>query len=92
MNPKDCLPNLIPDIDRDIGMNLKRNAFISYDQTRILLLLREGYTNQKISMELGISSNTVKYHLKKIYKKFGVANRVEAINKFNEININNLNP
>jgi len=29
----------------------------------------------------------VKYHLKRIYKKLHVQNRVEAINKFNSINL-----
>jgi ATP/maltotriose-dependent transcriptional regulator MalT len=51
----------------------------------ILELLKKGLSNEKISGETGITVNTVKFHLKKIYKKLHVINRVQAINKYNEI-------
>lgn len=60
---------------------------ITNRETGILLLMKQGFSNQKISRETGISINTVKYHLKRIYKKLHVQNRVEAINKFNAINL-----
>jgi DNA-binding NarL/FixJ family response regulator len=50
-----------------------------------LLLLKQGLSNKNISFKVGLSENTVKYHLKNIYKKLGAKNRVDAINKFNEI-------
>ena len=54
-------------------------------ESRILLFLKEGLSNKNISFKVGLSENTVKYHLKNIYKKLGAKNRIEAINKFNEL-------
>ncbi len=47
-------------------------------ELKILELLEGGYTNKQISSELSISLNTVKFHLKNIYGKMGVANRTQA--------------
>ena len=66
-------------------MKKNRTPEISPYETRVLLLLRKGYTNRKIGLELGTSANTVKYHLKNIYRKLGVCNRVEAINNYSEL-------
>ena len=61
---------------------------ISRSEMIIMNLVKQGLTNQKISSELEISVNTVKYHLKNLYKKFGVSNRVEVINRYNELTQN----
>ena len=58
---------------------------ISRREKRVLDLLMKGLTNEGISRELGTSVNTVKYHLKRIYSKLGVRNRVEAIMKISHI-------
>ena len=58
---------------------------ITARESVILVLLKKGFSNQKISGETGLSVNTVKFHLKRIYKKLNASNRVEAINKFNEV-------
>jgi DNA-binding NarL/FixJ family response regulator len=34
--------------------------------------------NTEIAMQLGISENTIRYHLKNIYSKIDVTNRTEA--------------
>jgi len=64
---------------------LKNQLNITPNENQILLLLKQGLSNKNISNQVGLSVNTIKYHLKKIYKKLGAKNRVDAINKFNEI-------
>ena len=54
-------------------------------EEKIMLLLKGGLTNRSIATVLDKSPDTIKYHLKKIYKKVGAGNRIEAINKFNEL-------
>jgi LuxR family maltose regulon positive regulatory protein len=46
----------------------------------MLLLLVNGITNREIAEQLFVSENTVKFHLKNIYSKLGVGNRLQAIN------------
>ncbi|NNE54599.1 MAG: tetratricopeptide repeat protein, partial [Flavobacteriales bacterium] len=46
----------------------------------VLTAVAEGKTNQQTSEKLFISLNTVKFHLKNIYNKLDVSNRVQALN------------
>ncbi|TAN69455.1 MAG: response regulator transcription factor [Magnetospirillum sp.] len=45
----------------------------------MLATLTVGYTNQQIASQLDISLNTVKFHLKNLYDKLGVASRAQAV-------------
>ncbi|GEM_PF-1200866 len=45
----------------------------------VLNLIAEGLTNQALSARLCISVNTVKWHLRNIYGKFGVTSRMQAV-------------
>lgn len=45
-------------------------------EKEIALLLKEGYTNTDIAMSLDVSINTIKTHVKNIYKKFQVKDRI----------------
>jgi LuxR family maltose regulon positive regulatory protein len=56
-------------------------------EEQILDLVKLGLTNNTIASILGKSPDTIKYHLKKLYRKLGASNRIEAINKFNELMI-----
>lgn len=47
-------------------------------ELRILDLLEIGYSNKQIAQEFSVSVNTVKFHLKNIYRKLGVVNRTQA--------------
>jgi LuxR family maltose regulon positive regulatory protein len=58
---------------------------LSEREIEVIKLLEEGLTNQEIAAQLFISLNTVKAHLKHIYSKLGVNNRVQAISKIHEI-------
>jgi DNA-binding NarL/FixJ family response regulator len=41
--------------------------------------LAEGFANKEIALRMGISVQTVKYHIASIYSKLGVNNRTEAV-------------
>lgn len=49
-------------------------------EKQIVEMIAAGYTLQKVADELFISKNTVKYHVKNIYVKLHVTNRVEFMN------------
>ncbi len=46
---------------------------------RLLNLLAAGRSNQEVAQALSVSPNTVKYYLKNLFRKLGVANRTEAV-------------
>jgi LuxR family maltose regulon positive regulatory protein len=51
---------------------------LSYQEQRVLRLLVAGRSNPEIARSLVVSINTVKAHVKNIYRKLNVNNRVEA--------------
>lgn len=51
-------------------------------ERELLAALANGWTNLQIAARTGISSNTVKYHLKNLYDKLGVNNRAMAVAMF----------
>jgi LuxR family transcriptional regulator, maltose regulon positive regulatory protein len=53
-------------------------AGLSGRQREVLELLALGASNREIAGRLYISPNTVKFHLREIYSRLGVRNRVEA--------------
>jgi len=53
---------------------------VSEREAQIINLLVEGLSNQEIAKELFISPNTVKTHIKNIYTKLGVSNRLQLFN------------
>mgnify|MGYP001024427090 CR=1 FL=1 len=48
----------------------------------IVRLLIEGRTNEDIAAQLFISNHTVKNHVHNVYKKLGIGNRVQLIQRF----------
>jgi len=70
-------------------INIKKNNFsklfdFSEREIEVLKLLLEGKTNTETADILCISINTVKSHIKNIYKKANVSNRVQLIHKIRE--------
>lgn len=59
------------------------NLLISDDLTQreyqILELVLDGCSNQEIAKRVFLSVNTIKFHLKKIYNKLDVSNRIEVM-------------
>lgn len=54
---------------------------LSENALNILRLQAEGYKTEQIAKILDITTNTVKYHNKETYRKFGVSNKAAAVNE-----------
>lgn len=56
-------------------------AELSSKETAILQLLVNGYSYKMIASEIGISIDTVRFHIKKIYDKLHVHSATEAVSR-----------
>ena len=56
-----------------------RSLLLTVREREILQAISEGKGNKEISSALNISTETVKSHVKSIYRKLNVRNRVEAV-------------
>lgn len=61
---------------------IQQDEVLTDRETDVLKLLATGLQYKEIAEQLFISYETVKKHLKNIYQKLHVQNKVEAINKF----------
>ena len=50
-------------------------------ETQVLELMAEGLPNKAIAVELGISDQTVKFHVSSIAGKLGASNRTDAVRR-----------
>ncbi len=60
----------------------ERHLGLSPRQRQILALIAQGQGNEEIATELDMSPNTVKFHIRAVYSRLGVRNRVEAANQY----------
>ena len=57
---------------------VRRETGLTGRELEILRAVSRGLSNRAVGKELFLSDQTVKFHLNKIYRKLGVANRTEA--------------
>tara|TARA_Y100001933_G_scaffold148857_1_gene147400 strand:- start:265 stop:915 length:651 start_codon:yes stop_codon:yes gene_type:complete len=55
---------------------------LSHRELQIIEYLTKGLTNKQLASEMGVSENTIKFHLKNLFTKLSVTNRTEAVIKF----------
>lgn len=84
-------------LDNLFTKNGKNGEFkLSARQLQILEMIAHGFTNKRISAELGISHDTVKTHVRVILRKLKAADRAQAVSKAYELGVlhhpNSLNP
>jgi DNA-binding NarL/FixJ family response regulator len=66
---------------RDIRPPERADYELTPHETRLLKLLVEGYNYTTAAEELGVSYNTVKFHMRRIYEKLQVHSKSEAVAK-----------
>jgi DNA-binding NarL/FixJ family response regulator len=67
-----------PSMDAQVGA-------LSMREREVLELAASGMSNKEIAARLVVSCNTVKFHLRTIYSKLGVNNRVQAAQKLAQL-------
>jgi DNA-binding NarL/FixJ family response regulator len=60
------------------GKSINSGGELSTREWEVLTHTSTGATNTEIALQLGVSENTVRFHLKNIYNKINVTNRTEA--------------
>jgi DNA-binding NarL/FixJ family response regulator len=60
-------------------INAKGEGLLTSRENQVVNLVSEGAGNRAIALQLGITENTVKKSLLRIYDKLGVSNRVELV-------------
>lgn len=68
-------PSSIPNVDMDQAL---ARPSLTDREKEVLRLVCDGLTNSEIATCLGVSRETVKSELKRIFRKIGVANRTQA--------------
>src|SRR5690606_35163421 len=62
-------------------------AALTDKEISVLRLMASGLSNKEIAVRLNIAAETVKWHLKNTYRKLDVSNRVQALQRVQELNI-----
>ncbi|MEO6667938.1 MAG: LuxR C-terminal-related transcriptional regulator [Ferruginibacter sp.] len=63
---------------------MSETTFLSRQEKKILISLSSGNLYKEIAADHNISINTVKKHLKNIYRKLSVSKRTQAIERYLE--------
>ena len=81
---EDKLKNRKENCGEKSNLELIKNYNLSKQELKVISLIAEGFKNAEIAEKLFVSQNTVKTHIKNIYSKLDVKNRVEALRKVSE--------
>jgi LuxR family maltose regulon positive regulatory protein len=65
----------------------RRSPGFSRREAEVARLLTAGHSNRDLARTLGMAPDTVKWHLKNIFGKLGVANRTQAVLRLQEIGL-----
>lgn len=74
-----------PGTSREAAVTSASLQDLSARELEILSLLAQALPNKKIARSLGVSPETIKWHLKNVYGKLGVAGRDEAVARIRDL-------
>jgi DNA-binding CsgD family transcriptional regulator len=63
----------------------KRAAPLTSREVEVLKLMARGFIDKEISKAMNCSYHTTRAHIRNIYEKLGVSNKIEALNKWDNV-------
>lgn len=81
-------------IKKNIPLSLVTNAYLNcltFKENEVMVLLKEGYSYKEIGNELNISINTVRMHIKNLYRKLNINTKTELVSFHSKIQLNKTN-
>lgn len=66
---------------------ISHKNLLTEQETRIVRLIADGLPNKEIAIHLNITGETVKFHIKNVYRKLHVNNRVRVLQRARELRI-----
>lgn len=76
--PQEAMPLCLSDAQR---AKIVPSPLLTLKERDILQLLERGLTNKEIALGLGVTDETVKWHLKNLFSKLNVGTRKHAVHK-----------
>ncbi|MCC2684954.1 MAG: ypdB 2 [Paenibacillaceae bacterium] len=58
---------------------------LTEQEKRVLRLMADGLANKEIARKLNVTGETVKSHIKNVYRKLGISNRVQALQRAGQL-------
>ncbi len=69
----------VPDVVMELFRKRQMTANLTPREEEVMKHLRDGLTNETIAARMGITRDSVKLHLKNIFAKLGVSDRISAL-------------
>ena len=76
-----------PELSEQEAAYLTISAQITAREQEMLRLLKLGLSNKELATQMVVSESTVRTHLRNIYRKLGVHNRVQALSRARELRL-----
>jgi DNA-binding NarL/FixJ family response regulator len=70
---------VVPRATEDAASSALADAGLSDRELAVLTELAQGLTNKEIGARLWVSEQTVKFHVRNVYRKLGISSRTEAL-------------
>jgi DNA-binding NarL/FixJ family response regulator len=67
------------------GSQVRQNLGLTRREQQLVQLVSEGLTNKEIAGQLNLSEQTVKNHVRRMLRKVGATDRLEAIERWREL-------
>jgi two-component system, NarL family, response regulator DevR len=67
------------------GAQVRQNLGLTRREQQLVQLVSEGFTNKEIATQLNLSEQTVKNHVRRMLRKVGATDRLQAIERCREL-------
>lgn len=83
--PNHAMLNSEKNTKLEVTAKTQRARLLTRREIEVLNLLVKGASNREMALKLGVSENTIKFHVKNVLSKLQVKNRTQLVAQFNQL-------